>query len=313
MLKGLIYGNTLNIAIAVVMVIMTLLVMRMIYYMVFIKDKRSQEKDEPTPKKKRKEFNHCELNDIMGYDFIQIKTIPKENEKTKEENERPRSFADSKGIGMTTERIVGTTGRDSYTINDEPIPDKQTREIEKQNEELAQKAREEGMTEISNDQMAAIYSFGDGEWADNTQIETDRDEMMNRMLENIPPEDFANGFDEENVPEPEELRMEESLAEKPQEPEKYDDIMEQSYEMQEKMMSEMEDIVATEAPKELAEQIRSINKIGSKYDTPKPSDEGAIEPIKFEFNDEFYPEDYANVIIKKFRREGTIENFSFEK
>lgn len=276
MLKEHMDGNILNPVIATILVVITILIIRAIYYLAFVKDRRAEKKENAGPKKKDGGFAHCELNDIMGYDFIQVITTGGQKETEDVAPAEPKTFADSKGIGVT-ERM-GTTGRDGYDFEGEKPVDIEThrrnREIEKQNEELANRAREEGKAEISNEMMERIASISNGDWPDNTLIDPGRDNEMDYLCGSIPPEDLDDTSDEGAAPDPERR-----LADRPAEEERYDSLMKDVFERQEMEFMEMEaKLLDNEPTPDQEEAIRRLRNIGKPQKTASQEREATPEP-----------------------------------
>ena len=203
-------------------------------------DKEEEKPKEKTIKPKMPEYNQCSLNEIMGYDFIQTKYISGKEKGQPEQQpaeSKPKSFADSTGIGMTegniNESVIGVTGREGTAPQDEPAetPEERAKREAQKAAQLEQEKRlkmiEEENKEIGEDDIPMKLE-GDMELLYNTDWPEEispEDEMSN---------DWAAPYDDgtyEGNAEPDAEDMD-NLAGAPQQPELYEDIlMDQLYEV----------------------------------------------------------------------------------
>lgn len=141
-LKGL---DLVNILIASAGAVGTFIIIYCTIYLVFVKPRKKETEESSVIEEKKattneafkpnvKGYNKCELNEIMGYDFIQILSSEnKDNDEpeTSSDNagqtgenapDKPRSFASSTGVGMDegiNESRMGVTGKDKYNDDTE--------------------------------------------------------------------------------------------------------------------------------------------------------------------------------------------------
>ena len=234
----------LTIGTVAILLVVTFFLLYIPVYAVFIRPRRrnpevkQEEKDtrtEKTIKPKMPEYNQCSLNEIMGYDFIQTQYIGGKDKAEAEStaNNAPKSFADSVGIGTTegqiNESVIGVTGRESSTPQDEPVEspeERKKREAEKAaqlEQEKRLKEIEEAKKEINKDEdsiklegdMADLYNT---DWPEDAYSE---EEMGDGWAA---PYDDRNGEYIENDEEDAEEMNE--LAGAPKDQENYDKLME---------------------------------------------------------------------------------------
>lgn len=127
-------GTGLNKLVTALLLAVTMLLLYIPTYAI-VRNRRKQtgvhnEKDEPAPaeadqpkgfKGKLKGYDSCELNDIIGYDFIQTININAET-KTAEPQKEIVTFkndADRENSGLN-EKVMGVTGRESNIPQDQP-------------------------------------------------------------------------------------------------------------------------------------------------------------------------------------------------
>ena len=178
-----ILGIDVNLISAALLMLLSVAVLAVIVLIVFF---QKRGKDVPAEEQK-KDASGCELNAIMGYDLIQVKTLKRQ---TRVQESVPKgSFSDSKGIGMKESRL-GVTGAQPVGYDDEPTPtpeqQKRDREQQKKNEEFERRAREEHMTELTPEQMAAL---GNADWPEDEEY-ISRAEFWESQMNNIPIEDL---------------------------------------------------------------------------------------------------------------------------
>ena len=205
----------------------TAVIAAIVYFVAFARKKKNSvpEKDKPVKGKNSQNggFSHCELNDIMGYEFIQVKNpVFAVNEIKKAPVQE--DYSKSQGIGMT-DRTVSTTGAKAAVYEDEPVPSKEqqekNREMERMNKESEQLAKESETTTVLTQEESAMLGMYDS-WAE-TEEEAEEKHRLNELIY-----DKVTNYD--GIPEDEEADAEiledeqaNALASKPQEPELYQD------------------------------------------------------------------------------------------
>lgn len=228
-----------------VLLVVTFFLLYIPVYAVFIRPRKRKAKErqegkgaqkEKNIKPKMPEYNQCSLNEIMGYDFIQTQYI---GNKDKDETESPagsapKSFADSVGIGTTegqiNESVIGVTGRESATPQDEPVEspeDRKKREAQK-TAQLEQEKRlkeiEEAKKEIAKDEdsiklegdMADLYNT---DWPEDAGYSGD--EMGSGWA--APYDDRYGEYVDNSDEDADEMN---SLADVPKDQESYDKVVE---------------------------------------------------------------------------------------
>lgn len=138
-------------AAAVLLLFFLFLLYISVYAIVRNRKKKTAEpqQEEKTIKPKMKGYDQCELNEIMGYDFIQTQYIGEKNkEKGEQEKNEDRgekkSYAESRSNETTeiNESVIGVTGTESNIPKDEPeeTPAEHKKRLA---EQAAMKAQEE--------------------------------------------------------------------------------------------------------------------------------------------------------------------------
>lgn len=147
----------INLGTAAVLLLFTLFLLYISAYAIVRnrKKKAAEPAAEPQPeektiKPKMKGYDRCELNEIMGYDFIQTQYIggstikEKEEQEQKENRGEKKSYAESRSTETTeiNESVIGVTGTDSNIPKDEPeeTPAERKKRLA---EQAAMKAQEE--------------------------------------------------------------------------------------------------------------------------------------------------------------------------
>lgn len=237
-----------NMVIAILMGAATVVVLALlIYFTFFLKKKGNAQEPEKTKPVMGDSFEHCELNEIMGYDFIQIKTpVRTATDIVKDEKPIQKTFEQSQGIGMQ-ERQVSTTGAKEKGYEDEPIPTKEeqqkNREQEKKNEEFERRAEEEQMVETTPEVLSAIIGNTE-EWIDSTEW-SETDQLLEKRTAF---ETMMDGIEVKNN-ELEEVIEEETdsnLEAKPQDRKSYDEINNDLYDKIEHFQEEMSNYQTSE-------------------------------------------------------------------
>lgn len=193
----------------------TVVCIYVIFFILFRRPQRARAKalaeKEAEEKTKKKtgtpDFLHCELNEIMGYDFIQIKDIDRTPPAPK--NEFEDTVGKPAGVhgpvdGLDNE--MGTTGVTEQETGPE-TEDENTIQLGRRNNKpqeqpAAATKKEEKPTgqEISMDQLRMLDE--DFEWSESDHSLTERDQYMDSLMDDIEKygEDGAigNGDDEED-------------------------------------------------------------------------------------------------------------------
>ena len=196
--------NIFTLIIAFVFVIATIIAAYAVIYLAFLRQKRSQvgkttirgEKgsnnasNSNIEKSKKGDYGYCELNDIVGFELIQVKDLsrkPVQEEKpSKTESETYEEQEDP------NPPVLGTTGRNAYDVTDDEVPsaeeiakkkaiqeellrqEKEREEIEKKKQE-EEKAKQEtdfvSEQDIPDDEANIHLSLQDhfaytGEWTE---------------------------------------------------------------------------------------------------------------------------------------------------
>ncbi len=149
-------------------------------------------------KKKAGSFAHCELNDIMGYDFIQVRT-PTPSAPT-----RPRKHDGGigQGLGVTT-TILSTVSSTADSEYDEPFqeerrqPSAPARSLPIQAQEETETIQEEPGG-LSREQVEALNN-NDWPMAEEAKSLEDRNDMMDFMLSGTPEEELAMDENDESL------------------------------------------------------------------------------------------------------------------
>lgn len=243
---------------AAAMMLATVVVLAVIVYFVF----HAKAKNKAAPKQTdaagddqariaAKPYAHCELNDIMGYDFIQVQT-PVAPVELKPAEKKP-DFAHSEGIGMTN-REIGTTGARPPGFDDEPVPTKQqqemNREQERKNRELERKAEQEMMTKVDSE---TIQMFGNPEWSE--QFENFGEDSQRDFIKYMEGRDLSEFGMTDEPDEDEDTQEMERLSEKPKDPAAYYENLRKMEEIIESFDNAMSHDNFTE------EQLAAISKI----------------------------------------------------
>ena len=222
----------LNLAAAIILAVATVFVMALLVYFLIFANKDKAKPGQNPSKSKNNGYGHCDLNDIMGYDFVQVKT-PQLAVPQPVVNEKTQRFTDSQGIGMT-DRPVSTTGAKPKGYDDEPeiTPEQQKKNAEQQkkNEEFERRAREEQKTEVTEEFIAAIGAAENAPWPEyNETIE--RRKAFENMLNDGKFDDMLDENYDEDENEDESFESGNNLASEPQEATLYNDNLNQMYDM----------------------------------------------------------------------------------
>ena len=229
-------------AIAVIMALLSMLVLTIIASLAL----RSRNKKEKTVKASESDFTHCELNDIMGYEFIQIR-----NMKGPSGGRAMPTLEDL--AAQDTEReatALRTVGDRSEEKDEEYYQEKWKKARELANKEKQQQEKEEEEEEekvfLSNDQMAILSQ----DWPENVHSKDDED-LLNQMYPDWGEAEYdMNDYEEQadDMPDGE-----------PQQPDEYDEIMRSTYEK----MDQMDKIYETmfNLSKEDEEKLRKANSL----------------------------------------------------
>lgn len=208
--------------IAFVFVVATIIVTYAVIYLAFLRHKKQQKgetsnqdekgseialksKDE---KPKKGDYGYCELNDIVGFELIQVKDLSRktvqEEKPSKTESETYEEQEDP------NPPVLGTTGRNAYDVTDDEVPsaeeiakkkaiqeellrqEKEREEIEKKKQE-EEKAKQEtdfvSEQDIPDDEANIHLSLQDhfaytGEWTEVYSYDESEDpyeKNLNRM------------------------------------------------------------------------------------------------------------------------------------
>lgn len=200
-LKGM---DIVNLLIAIVGAVGTFIIIYCTIYLVFVRPRKKVKSEAPKTEEKKdtengtfkpnlKGYNNCDLNDIMGYDFIQILSSDnkekEDSENSSEQSEgagrsaedKPKSFASSTGVGMTegiNESTMGVTGKDKDNDDSEepeqPKPVTHSAAPPRSEEEFAESLKDDYVQQPH--MTDAISSEGDKEedteYVEDVQYET---------------------------------------------------------------------------------------------------------------------------------------------
>lgn len=220
--------NIFTLIIAFVFVVATIIVTYAVIYLAFLRHKKQQEgetsnqdekgseialksKDE---KPKKGDYGYCELNDIVGFEMIQVKDLSR---KPVLEEKALRIGSETYRIETYEEQedpnppVLGTTGRNGYDVTDDEVPsaeeiakkkaiqeellrqEKEREEIEKKKQEEEEKAKQEtdfvSEQDIPDDEANIHLSLQDhfaytGEWTEVYSYDESEDpyeKNLNRM------------------------------------------------------------------------------------------------------------------------------------
>lgn len=215
--------NIFTLIIAFVFVVATIIVTYAVIYLAFLRHKKQQEGETPNQdekssnnasnsnieKPKKGDYGYCELNDIVGFELIQVKDLSRktvqEEKPSKTESETYEEQEDP------NPPVLGTTGRNAYDVTDDEVPsaeeiakkkaiqeellrqEKEREEIEKKKQEEEEKAKQEtdfvSEQDIPDDEANIHLSLQDhfaytGEWTEVYSYDESEDpyeKNLNRM------------------------------------------------------------------------------------------------------------------------------------
>lgn len=226
MTTAILAGINVNIIAAALLFAATAAVLWAIVHIAFFRGR----KREGTARKGERNFAHCELNEIMGYDFIQQKTSPAAGRPAPATTPAVQDTDDPAAV-----KIIGTTGRDAHDDDDGPVRPREEvireREQQKKDKEMAEKASEEGKTEITQDEM---YLLMEMEWPESEPVRDEDHDPGTTADFHGPDEDEFFGDEDVAGDTPDgglsdEEKHDNALARAPEHPEQYDNQMEESY------------------------------------------------------------------------------------
>lgn len=249
-----------NLVAAIMIAVFTVGVLSLLVYFFKFSKRGEHEPETQRPKPKKGSYGYCELNDIMGYDFVQIKTpeltVSDLIESKPAEGKQVKRYSDSQAIGMT-DRPVSTTGARPQGYDDEPdITSDQKKKIEEQKKKDAEAtpaAPEEHKTEVTEEFITAIGAAENAEWPEINEVIKHRNAFEN-MLNDGKLDDMI-GDDEEDYNdydgEPSETGN--NLASPPQEKDLYIENLNKMREMTEEISASFRDSISEEQERKLSE------------------------------------------------------------
>lgn len=249
-----------NLVAAILFAVLSVGVLALLVYFVKFSKRGNPKPETQRPKPKKGSYGYCELNDIMGYDFVQIKTpeLTVSNLiKSKPAEGKPvKRYSDSQAIGMT-DRPVSTTGARPQGYDDEPdITTDQKKKIEEQKKKDAEAtpaALEEHRTEVTEEFITAIGAAENAEWPEINQV-IKRRNAFESMLNDGKLDDMIGDDDEDYDDydgEPSETGN--NLASAPQEKDLYNENLGKMREIAEEISETIRDSISDEQEKLLSE------------------------------------------------------------
>lgn len=232
--------NIFTLIIALVFVVATIIAAYAVIYLAFLRHKRPQigetaNQDEKgsdnatnsnIEKPKKGDYGYCELNDIVGFELIQVKDLSRkpvlEEKTSRTESE---TYAEQEDPNPP---VLGTTGRNGYDVTDDEVPSaeeiakrkavqEELLRQEKEREEIERKKQEEKKAkqetdfvseqDIPDDEANIHLSLQDhfaytGEWTEVYSYDESEDpyeKNLNRM--NIPDEEPDDNMPSQSVQE----------------------------------------------------------------------------------------------------------------
>lgn len=192
--------SAVSILIASLLVAMTFFALYIIYYVLFLRRKRragigtpvSDEKVAENGKKGAKtgkgDYGYCTLNEIVGYEIVQVKNIysEKSDEQTNIETEtrQARNFDEAQGVGVRPV-VLGTTGSDGYQVTDEPVPSPEELERRRKKEQELKRIEEERKRldeEEKRTQQEMSEVFGENQDSGPDEFEPIPDAVLDSIL-----------------------------------------------------------------------------------------------------------------------------------
>lgn len=210
----------MNLVIAIILSILTAVSTYMVFYIAVIK--RNRQKAEKSPSAKKKSQETCELNKIMGYDFIKIQKVPSIEEEIRAERAQEAQSTGTPATEDTHPVITGVTGRENYRLEEEepqaektPVPERSiptfTRPEQENKEVQTQENQRENIPEdgtvYTNEEAAmmemAWYNRDMCPDIDNPEVNFEKERlMMERYEDSQSFNDDGEDEEEENVPIP---------------------------------------------------------------------------------------------------------------